>query len=1050
MQIDITGFHFDTAHLDVEQNSLLKELVANALASNNAGRITILHDNIHELEDFEISLLELPDFYAFDLEIRNHGTPQNEMTFDVIFCEIPEGRHFEYEVVGSVVNLLDASYLLSRSQYQCVSQCHQYNNNPSSDIQENYLRIKQLKQFATEKEVLLSNFIKNQEIISSDRIKIGLIPEQDGTFSVGLTEDFEGSDKINAHVNRTLKKNRKIRSIDTTEKNGKRIRLLKSKQQIRALDECRQYQHKPRKEIQDINENPTKIFSDEVIDSINIELFSDRVKGYGLYKPKFYPFITKYESDWIPGFIVEDSDGDSKRAKVDISNEQVLEQLGGAIQEAIASESDTVTFEEHELPIKEAERIFEVASKQFKKPEKPVKIGSKNGNPVLLIYENVEDLQFSVPVTADGQPQYKLESLDILNEWFELKEHQKEGVAWLQTLTQNGVSGAMLADDMGLGKTLQLLYFIKWCFYTKEMKKHLVVAPASLLESWENEYHKFFSIDDLPVKRFYGSALKTINWHSLDDNLIALTTYETLRNNQEKFGTINWGVMVIDEAQKIKTPGTLTTNATKAQKASIRIASTGTPVENTLMDFWCLMDFCVPGLLGSAKEFDQKYKKPLENGERDIQEVSDELQELVKLFYLRRMKSDVTKDLPQKHIIKKPNEMPEEQLSTYFEVLNASQSADNRSKGIALLNKLKRVSDHPYIDTYNVSNPAFYREFSTDQLIAQSAKLQELIHIIDQINAKQEKVIVFSEFRDTQLLLKTILLEKYKLDELDIVNGKTPSSSTGNLSKDSRQEIVDTFQAAEGFNILIMSPIAAGFGLNIAKANHVVHYSRHWNPAKEDQATDRVYRIGQTKDVFVNLPMAVTDDFNTFDVVIDQLLQTKRNLAKSTLIPSDQMEISVKDVSDEVIFSTQRVTTSQRITLSNLDSLKPRLFEAFTTHYFSQITSNQFSVTPQSGDHGADAVFIDDESAHLVQAKHSGIGSRLGKGAMEEVLRSKSHYVKNHNNVKYSVITNRYFSREAIYFADDNGIEIVDRNNLQRFLADTTIHRNDLTKLLIS
>ena len=371
---------------------------------------------------------------------------------------------------------------------------------------------------------------------------------------------------------------------------------------------------------------------------------------------------------------------------------------------------------------------------------------------------------------------------------------------------------------------------------------------------------------------------------------IILTNYESLRNAQLNFCAVEFDIVAMDEAQKIKTPGTIVTNAAKALNSNFKIAMTGTPVENSLLDLWCIMDFCVPGLLGNAKDFSSKYQNPLKNKDTDIVALGNEVHENLGVYFLRRLKQDAAKDLPNKFEVKKHVEMPTVQRNTYQEVINEYNNGIEPNILVTILN-IRKVSEHPFL--YNSSLMAY----ESNELVETSARLQATISFLDKIKEKGEKVIIFTERKDSQKMIQKICYERYGLVS-KIINGDTPSIISVNYSgRQTRQESIDEFQSVNGFNVIIMSPVAAGMGLNVTAANHVIHYSRHWNPAKESQATDRAYRIGQDKDVYVYYPMAVCKEFRSFDETLDDLLNRKSNLATSTIYPTESIEVKPEEIS---------------------------------------------------------------------------------------------------------------------------------------------------------
>ena len=486
-----------------------------------------------------------------------------------------------------------------------------------------------------------------------------------------------------------------------------------------------------------------------------------------------------------------------------------------------------------------------------------------------------------------------------------LKEHQLYGLAWLQNLWSRSPTdcrGALLADDMGLGKTIQLLTMIaKSLEDDPTIEPFLVVAPVSLLENWREEIDKFFEPATIPVLTLYGSSLaekrlpkeaieaelatagvvKLLRPNWIGDAKLVLTTYETLRDLELSLARQRWSVIICDEAQKIKNPNAMVTRAAKKQNARLKIACTGTPVENTLTDLWCLFDFVQPGLLGALNSFGSRYRKPIEAESDDEKQRLVELREIIAPQILRRTKKEVAKDLPSKIEVAACRNLPmsERQRALYA---NAIRQFRQRQPGggsglqspLGLLQYLRRLC----------SDPRPPGQLSTDreplaEIMRHSPKMAWLLCELVTIKAKEEKVIIFCEFRDLQRTLQRVIAERFGFTP-DVINGNT---STSPQSSSNRQSRLKTFQNKSGFGVIVLSPLAVGFGVNIQAANHVIHFTRSWNPAKEDQATDRAYRIGQKKDVFVYYPVITAYDFLSFDAKLDKLLNRKRGLSDDML-----------------------------------------------------------------------------------------------------------------------------------------------------------------------
>jgi SNF2 family DNA or RNA helicase len=644
-----------------------------------------------------------------------------------------------------------------------------------------------------------------------------------------------------------------------------------------------------REELQQVVEHPTEYFNPDVFDLS--ELYSDRVIEIGVYKPKFYPFVCPYCSCWIAGATVETNE--TGTTKVTIESQSALEELLRSIDEAEKSNSLLVNYGDATLDIADAQYLAVIAKRQLDKPNEPV---SDIEHKVLIIEENASELGFEVNErTIEIGDHYTLFADEYLKPEFTLKEHQREGVAWLQHLYKSRACGCLMADDMGLGKTLQVLYFIDWISRIKtQHKPFLIVAPISLLENWENEYNRFFEEPKMKITKLTSRNIprqlnRTVIQRMGEQDII-LTNYESLRVSQLNFCAVDYEVVILDEAQKIKSPGTMVTNAAKALKSLFKVAMTGTPVENSLLDLWCIMDFCVPGLLGNAKSFAAQYQTPLSKPDTDIVAMGNEIHQKLGVHFLRRLKKDVAKDLPRKFEVKEQYKMPKVQQETYQSVV------DRRLNGIEpnmliTIQQIREVSEHPYLYDKTIANHDMV------ELVRDSARLIVTVKFVDKIRDKGDKVIVFAERKETQKMLQKLFYLRYQI-VAKIINGDTPTASSVYAPADrlSRQASIDEFQAQEGFNIIIMSPVAAGMGLNVTAANHVIHYSRHWNPAKENQATDRAYRIGQQKDVYVYYPMAVSDSFRSFDVTLDELLSNKTTLATSTIFPTERVEVKLDEL----------------------------------------------------------------------------------------------------------------------------------------------------------
>lgn len=874
----------------------LATLVDNGYAYASKDGCLLPYENIYLLDEDERMLLGIPQPY--DKAMRLVGTSMlnlSDFEYKVEFLTyVPDGELIVCERGGNILVKGRDKYLLNEAQYALLNRVDAFNSTPEEDKTTDYnLRcFAEIKALAEQAGCQLDSYLENENVYAPERIKIEIGRDDEG-FTVEPAVDIEENGKFQTYFD----KMRKVQAqYPIQRENGERVRIVLNKEQKENLHYLKEQcgKHKTREEIQNMIEQPTEYFDPNAFDLS--ELYSDRVIEIGVYKPKFYPFICSYKSCWIAGATVETPQNGT--TKVTINNEEELEKLKKEILSAKENKKGIVEYNNAQLDIEDAMFLAQTAEKQLKDPSQPAKVENENGNEarnVLIIEENAEDLGFAVKerIIEKGD-KYTLFTNPFLQEGFSLKDHQKEGVAWLQHLYKSKASGCLMADDMGLGKTLQILYFIDW--HSRKYANHkpyLIVAPISLLENWKNEYERFFMQPRMKINMLTSKDVTRKFNKSIVDKMqkmdIILTNYESLRISQLNFCAVDFDVVALDEAQKIKSPGTLVTNAAKALKCNFKIAMTGTPVENSLLDLWCIMDFCVPGLLGNAKAFAAQYQNPLKKEDTDIVALGNEVHNKLGVYFMRRLKKDAAKDLPQKIELKEKVPMPPVQKATYTSVVNDYTSGIQPNMIVTIMH-LREVSEHPYL--YNSTLLCH----ETDEIVDTSARLQATIKFLDEIKKKEEKVIIFVERKETQKMLQKLCLKKYGIIT-KIINGDTPSIVKRNMpNKQSRQSSIDEFQAVDGFNVIIMSPVAAGMGLNVTAANHVIHYSRHWNPAKENQATDRAYRIGQTKDVFVYYPMAVRPDIKSFDETLDDLLSRKTSLATSTIFPTERVEVKQEEL----------------------------------------------------------------------------------------------------------------------------------------------------------
>ncbi|MFV0158234.1 SNF2-related protein [Empedobacter falsenii] len=1046
----------------LSQLAILTELHDNGLADYTENSCEIESIDILRLNEIDKQILDLPNGYPYEIFVESDGVlTHNSFKFKYGFYDFaPNGTKFKTTKNGAIIKVEENEYILSENQYLLCQAIDEFNNLSDSEKGNvtNLKKLSELKSFSKESGLTLEQFLNNQELYIPEKIKVD-VDFNNGIFEIIPTVEIDNA----IGFTNTFDKLPMVRDVyPVSGNNGETTRIVISENQKTELQKIKQKRKVSNKEtIQEIIEHPELFFNDDQVDFT--VFYSDRVKEIGVYSPKFYPFASPYKSQWIPGIVIKDKVLGEK--KIYFKTPEKLNDFIEQKEKAVKEKKQTVEWENAEIPIEEAEKFIKTAKKQFETPNKPVKQEKKADHEVLIIKENSELTEFSNGNELPENLKHNFYEIPNLNNGISLKDHQKEGVSWLQSLFKENFAGGLLADDMGLGKTLQLLYFIEWhCQQYDDNKPYLIVAPVSLLENWETEYQKFFSPQNLPLCKLYGGVSLTKENNPVQNQQdakqlqfkqIILTNYETLRSYQISLGLVDFAVIALDEAQKIKTPGTLITNACKALKADFKIAMTGTPVENTLVDIWCIMDFAVPGLLGNAKDFAKQYQKPLSDEKTDIKALTEQLRNNIGIFIKRRLKSDVAKDLPKKHDnqnsrIKKV--MPSVQLDRYkqeIEMANDSEleGVEKRNQKLKSLWAVRDISDHPYLLESQIL------KFTSDELINSSSKLQTTVGILADIKSKNEKVIVFADRKETQKMLQKIIYDTFGIFT-SIINGDTPTTKQSEgKSKLSRQQTIDRFQEEEGFNVIIMSPIAAGVGLNVTKANHIIHYTRHWNPAKEEQATDRAYRIGQQKDVFVYYPMAVFPDdmkdyegnkLKSFDEILDTLLNNKKSLASNTLFPTEQAEITPDELFGN-IFGTKTETKPKVLTLTDIDRLNPNLFEATIGALYKK-QGFEVYLTPYSNDKGVDIVALKNGENYLIQAKQT--KSLVGNDAIQEICTAKNYY-ENKFNERFNLvtITNNDYSSSATILAKSNNIMLLNRGHLESLIAQNNVTIQDINKI---
>jgi hypothetical protein len=734
-----------------------------------------------------------------------------------------------------------------------------------------------------------------------------------------------------------------------------------------ALDVVRKVQDAPEEQRRSFILNPRKVMREvlgaeqaEAIDLeslfIDTEQFSERVAGVDVWRAPVLPWIVpSLKNKWIPekfGLRI----GEDYFALPAKNVEEVIRRVENAAEagEPYADVEGLLERTEDDGPAPPMRIAVNAQCRESLASFAPfAQVGDQSteaehpgdedawdaatqGKLFLVVHDNFEEVEYAplgITETVEEEALPPVDPPDLLQST--LKSHQKEGLTWLGHSVLAGRPGALLADDMGLGKTIQAIAFMAWLQAEARASKRprapfLIVAPTGLLGTWRTEIEKHLCAPQLGLLvPAFGSNLKLLrdedsfgsrdietgrasldaaNWR---DAGVVLTTYETLRDYHFSFARTRFGLIIYDEIQKLKNPCSQVTRAAKALNAEFTLGMTGTPVENRLQDLWSIMDVVAPGFLGASRDFEKRH--PTDNPEA-LARLKTQLTDPIRgrpPYMLRRLKGEVLDGMPTKTVHAIGMNMPPAQASAYRDLViraAAAGAAGNLGKGgmLTALANMRGVSLHP-LDPRQAPD-------DLDAYARDSARLAQTLTILEKIAASNEKALIFLEDLAMQERLAGLIADRFNL-------ARRPTRINGTVPGPKRQALVEAFQANPGtFDVMILSPRAGGVGLTLTAANHVIHLSRWWNPAVEDQATDRVFRIGQTRDVHVYLPMAVHPDpdlaSSSFDLRLNALIERKRKLTRDLFFPPDASDGELGDLFREV--SLERKVTEEASSEENL------------------------------------------------------------------------------------------------------------------------------------
>ena len=892
-----------------------------AVENESGNALCVSWTSVAGLTEDELRFTGLPDAAPFGLEVVANGAI-HDPGFDIRCGYIRDGRRvLGVERIGAWLHAGDENFVLLDPLYSVAEAIGQFKGEEERDLESRMLGWGRIAETLPADVVVDDDNLRSLQIYVASSFELNPFVNDNGepdfdpvvgrrktlVTAAGEEEQVFARALPKARQEEFVRRFRGVSTVKHRYAAGGASYVVLTPEVERALGVVRRAQDGSPDERRDFLRNVSgylcEAFDDDDSDAIELDsVFSDeglseRVKGVGIWVDKVLPWITLAKEPWLPpeefGILV-----DGRRL---VMRPEELEGIYGQIKNAIECGEPTVktrigteSIEISADPVTLG-ALEELLSRLDQKPtprpeDHEGQVEPEDKGQVLQVIDNLDDLKYRrernrrAAGISDATPDLRTQPLP----------HQQVGLAWLKGHWEAGNWGALLADDMGLGKTLEALAFLsclKSYVETADLPHRpiLVVAPTGLLQNWKYEHDKHLSGAGLGiVVEAHGSdlrrlrigtatgrtgelaggqplldlqPLKTADW--------VLTTYETLRDYQHSFGRVRWRAGVFDEAQKIKNPGARVTDAALAMNIDFALLMTGTPVENRPSEIWSMLDRVEPGMFGTLKEFSQRYEVDGKDGASMLAELHERLTSAsdAPALMLRRLKEDHVPELPKKEVYRRTVLMPPFQAEAYESIVRNSSGGNM----LQTLHQLRSISLHP----------AAPDEFDLDEFIQASARLSETFRILDEIENRGQKALLFVETLWMQDFLVGALRRRYSLaEDVLVING----SVAGMI----RKARVDTFQERTGFDVMILSPRAGGVGLTLTAANHVIHLSRWWNPAVEDQCTDRVFRIGQRETVYVYMPIARHPEFGeySFDIRLDSLMEGKRDMNRRVLAPT--------------------------------------------------------------------------------------------------------------------------------------------------------------------
>ncbi|MHB8501147.1 MAG: SNF2-related protein [Candidatus Acidiferrales bacterium] len=1088
--------HPATTRLGKLLPTVVLQLLDIGVASLEQGGLRISHEEFARLEQYHrIDAFDgIVPWAPFTVEVETTRWPGDE-SFRY-FVKFYAGRQVvDPARIGSFVLHKEAVHRLDLQTYSLVEAINSFNalSPEKKSGKDAFIRFSQIKDLAEGVGAQLDEFLSRERVIVPSSIGVDLVvepnnrisfaPKIDGVPQEAFREAFMGADDIE-----------EVYSMG--DESGGRVRVVLDEPQREVLKRMQRVRHVGGAEKSEILRDPASVF-DGVAGSVNIE-FGPRVQGVG-----DFPFVARPFLQGSSSGVFDDPESrqHAQPRKLDAglkfryANGTEEDVRFGSRDELMRFFNDMksnwengrgfVDFRGKSVPIDE--QFVSALNEQVNRVSPKHAVSSpteKSGRKYLLIITNENELGFEVP----GEVELKDFKVEIPNsiQHDQLKEHQLFGLEWLQRNFRLQRNGCLLADEMGLGKTLQILTFLAWAIEQGELAKGssnsdvapwdpiLIITPVTLLENetWLEDMRRFFvgrgSIFQ-PWLTLHGARLREyfrqgaegreteigqpkLDLEKLRENRVILTNYETVVNYQHSFAKMKdrLSIVVTDEAQEYKTPSTKISHALKSLSPRFRVACTGTPVETRLLDVWNIFDFLQPGqLLGSAKQFTDRYEKPIqEKTETGPKESLSTLRSRLgygsrNAFVLRRDKSSL-KGLHAKHEHILSCFLSPSQREWHLDIIQRAKEGGPNNHPFGLLQQLMLVYQHPSLVPH-------YDPPSPEQAIKDCPKLAETIALIRKIRQLGEKVLLFARSLNMQDLLKRVIEFDFGID-VDILNGQVTRQGSTKGLKNTRKDIVSCFRNSKGFNAIVLSPEVAGVGLTLIEANHVIHYGRWWNPAKEAQATDRVYRIGQTKDVHVYYPIAKDPRglFDTFDEKLDAVIRRRRDLASEFLAPMPSEDEMQREIFERVVETPATTEPVKSLSPDDVRLLPWDRFEALIALLEAK-RGAKVVLTPRGGDDKADVIAVKGKHIRLIQCKHSAWSAYVDADVVAEVIGAIDLYRVRHlrslptgMSLLPVIVSNGTFTSMARKQALECDVELIGDLELWKLLNQTPCTRAEL------